>query len=162
MDYVRALSVLLLFCIFSPSASAEVMDRVVAFIDNDAITLSELEDEFAKVENITPSISRAELLKNIIARRLLLREAKRLRIQAPDDAALLEKYMDLKVKAFIKIPEADMKAFYGNNRSEFGKLRFPDVKDRIEAYLREKEINRRLKKHIEKLKAASHINIQLD
>jgi hypothetical protein len=162
MDYVRVLSVLLILCVFCPSASSEVIDRVVAFIDNEAITLSELEDEFANVKDIKPSISKLELLQNMINKRLLLREAKRLRIQAPNDAALLEEYMDLKVTAFIKIPEADIKEFYRKNRAEFGKLKLKDVKDRIEKYLREKEINQRLKEHIKKLQAASHINIQLD
>jgi biopolymer transport protein ExbB/TolQ len=162
MYYAKALCILLLICFSCSFASAELIDRVVAFIDNEAITLSELEEELVKAKEIKPSISKLELLQSMINKRLLLREAKRLRIQAPDDAALLEEYMELKVKAFIKVPEEDMKSFYRENKKEFGKLKFAEVKDRIETYLREKETNRRLKKHIEQLKEAAHINIHLD
>jgi hypothetical protein len=162
MYYVKALSVVLLICILCSFAFAELIDRVVAFIDNEAITHTELEKELAKAREIKPTISRFEMLQSMINKRLLLREAKRLRIQAPDDAAVLEEYMELKVKAFIKVPEEDMLQFYRENRSEFGKLKFAEVKDRIETYLREKEVNRRLKNHIEQLKKASHININLE
>jgi len=157
-------SLLLLAFLFGVQtfSSAGVIDKVVAFIDDEAITLSELDSTYAEVVKIKPDITRQEVLNTMINRFLLLREAKRLRLEAPDDDTLLNEYIDLKVKAFIKISEKDIKEFYDNNRDEFGSVQFNQVKDKIETYLREKEVNNRLRQHIEELKKKAYIKILLE
>lgn len=159
--------ILLMLLVFaSSSLQAEVIDRVAAFVDNEAITLSELEESFKKsaaVEGLRtlrePGITRMEALNTIINRMLLLREAKKLRMEARDEETLLREYIDLKVRAFIRISESDIEAFYKKNNQEFKGLKLGEVKEKIETYLREKEVNQSLRHHIESLKAGSQIKI---
>ncbi len=152
---------LLIFAIalFAASAAqAEIQDRVVAFIDEEAITQSELEEAYQKSIRLKPDITRREALETMINRRLLLREARRLRMEAPEDAAV-EEYIDLKVRAFIKVSEQAVEGFYKENIKEFKGLNLSAVRDNIETLLREKEVNERLKRHIEELRAKSYIKI---
>jgi len=59
------------------------------------------------------------------------------------------------------VTEDEMREFYEKNQKEFGKAEFDDVRDKIEEYFIEKEVNVRLKKHIEELKSKAYIKIQL-
>lgn len=140
---------------------AEIIDRVVAFVDEEAITLSELEETYENIKKVDASITREEVLKTMINRILLLREAKKLRIEAPTEDDLLHEYIDLKVRTFIKVKEEDIGDFYNRNRAEFKGMEFDAVRDKIESYLLEKEVNLRLKRHIEDLRSKAHIKAQL-
>jgi hypothetical protein len=139
--------------------SAEVLDKVVAFVDDEAITLSELEAAHASALKRKPGSTRQEVLLRMINRYILLREARRLRLEAPDEDTLIEEYVSLRVTAFLTIDEKDVKEFYGKNRKEFPGKRFPEVKDRIRKYLHQEEVNRMLKRHVEELKSKSEIKI---
>lgn len=148
--------------LFTVHCSAEVIDRVVAFVDDRAITMSELENNYKDTVKLMPDIKREEVLNTVINRILLLREAKKLRIEAPAKDAIIQEYIELKLKTIIKITEEDLKEFYEKNRNEFGNVEFDDVRDKIENYLIEKEVNQRLEKHIEELRSKAYIKIQLE
>lgn len=144
---------------FASPSRAEVIDRVVAFIDTEAITLSELDETVRRTNRINPSVTRQEVLRTLINRILLLREAHRLRLEAKDEDSLLEQYIDLKIRAFIKVSESEMREIYETNREEFVPRGFADAKDEIEAYLREKEVNYRLRQLIEGLRQNTYIKV---
>lgn len=148
--------------LFTVHCTAEVIDRVVAFVDDKAITLSELEENYRDSVKLKPEIRREEVLNTLINRALLLREAKKLRIDAPSKDEIIHEYIELKLRTFIKITEEDIKDFYERNTKEFGKTELDDVRDKIEDYLIEKEVNLRLKKHIEDLRSKAYIKIQLN
>jgi hypothetical protein len=159
---IRILIFLCVLCILQAGSFAAVIDQVVAFVDDQAITMSELEEQYAKAVKITPDITRREVLDTMVNRFVLLREAKRLRMEAPDDEKLLEEYIDIKVAAFIKVSDDDIKKFYEANRDEFGGQELAALRDKIEQYLREREVNEKLKKHIEELKKKAYIKVLLD
>lgn len=60
----------------SPATGA-IKDRVVAFVDDNAITLSELEVMYSVTKKITPDTSKEDVLNTMVNRLLLLREAKK-------------------------------------------------------------------------------------
>jgi len=144
------------------SLFAEIKEHVVAFIDNTAITLSELEARYADTVKVTPHITKEEVLNTMINRLLLLREAKKIRLEAPSEDELLKEYIDLKIRAFIRIKEEEVKDFYDKHASEFQDVEFEKVRDDIENYLVEDELNQRLKSHISELREKSCIKIQLN
>lgn len=150
------------FSLFTLFSEAELIDRVIAFVDDKAITLSELEENYKDAAKVKADIKREEVLNTMINRILLLREAQRLRIEAPTEDEPIHEYIELKLKTFIKITEDDIKDFYEKNKKEFGRVGLDDVRDRIENYLIEKEVNERLKKHIEELRSKAYIKIQFD
>lgn len=138
---------------------AGLIDRVSAYVGDDVITLGELEDAYQKDVNTMPGITRKEVLNTMINRAMLLREAHGMRLEAPDDEALIREYIDIKVGAFIIIKEEDIEGFYKEHKADFKGLKFVKVRDKIEKYLMEKELNQRLKMHIEELKAKTYIRI---
>lgn len=149
---------IVLLCTVLP-ASAELIDRVIAYVDDRAITLREFNEYYDKTEKIKPGISREDVLNTFINRILLLREAKKLKIEARTEDELLNEYIELKVKAFIRIREEEIRAFYDSHTSEFKDLSYESVRDRIEDYLVQLELNRLLKRHINELRTNSYIKI---
>jgi hypothetical protein len=146
----------------SSLANTGIKDRVVAFVDNSAITLSELEMKYEETLKITPDITRDEVLNTMVNRLLLLKEARKMRLEAATEDALLKEYIDLKIRAFIRIKEEELTDFYNKHINEFEGKEFEAVRDDIEKYLTEKELNERLKSHINELRENACIKIQLN
>lgn len=140
--------------------NAGIKDRVVAFVDDTAITLSELDEIYSESIKIDPEINKEEVLNSMINRILLLREAKKLRLNAPSDVELLKEYISLRMRPHIK--EEDILEFYQKHIDDFKEKDFEAVRGEIENYLAERELNQLLKKHIEELRKKSYIKIQLE
>lgn len=155
------LSLLLAFCslLFAPYCQAELIDRVVAFVDDRAITLREFEELYEKNRKVKPDISRAEVLNTYINRIVLLKEARKLKVEAKTDDELINEYIELKVRSLIRIKEDAVKEFYNSHLSEFKGAVYEEVREKIEEYLTEQEINNQLKMHIEELRARAYIKI---
>jgi len=152
----------LLIFVFFPSPSAAIKDRVVAFVDNTAITLSELDEVYTESLKRTPDITKEEVLNTMVNRILLLREARKLRLEAPSEEELLQEYTDLKIRPHIKIKEEEVSDFYQKHFNDFQGKEFETVRGEIEHYLGERELNNLLKKHIDELREKTHIKIQLN
>jgi hypothetical protein len=166
MSWFRSLlnifSALFVLCPFLSFGFAETVDRIIAFVDDEAITLTELEAAYGRSMEQGLDMSREEVLNAMINRFLLFREATRLRLEASDEESLLNEYINMKVAAFISIRENEIREFYDKNRKDFGDARFFDVRDRIEQYLLENEVNIALERHIEELRSKSYIRILLE
>jgi hypothetical protein len=154
------ISYILLFALCA-SVHADIKDRVVAFVDNDAITLSELEAKYAETLKVTPAITKEEVLTTMVNSLLLLNEARKMKLEAPTEDALLREYIDLKIRSFIRIKEEEITDFYKKHINEFQGKELDDVRDGIEKYLTEKEVNERLKAHIDELRGKSCVRMQL-
>ncbi len=152
---------LMLSCYWSP-VTAAIRDRVVAFVDNIAITASDLEVKYAETVKVNPEIKREEVLNTMINRTLMLREAKKMRLEAPSEDELLKEYIDLKIRAFIRIRDEEITDFYNKHIADFKGKELDAVRDEIEKYLTEKELNQRLKAHIQELREKACVQVQLE
>jgi len=137
-----------------------MFDRVVAFVDSEAITLSELEQQYVESRKRLPEVTREEVLESMINRLLLLREAKKYRIEAPTEDDVLKEYIDLKIRAFIRVNESELENFYTQNRGQFNGRTYDDVRDEIETLFIEKELNERLRKSLAGLRGSAYIKVQ--
>jgi len=140
---------------------AELIDRVVAFVNERAITLSELRETYERTKKVQPDISMDEVLNTMINRALLLSDARRLKIEAKTDEDVLSQYMELKVRAFIQVKEEDIEDYYRKNEQEFKGAPFETVRGKIEEYLTEKEINNVLRRQIAELRARAYVKVLL-
>ncbi len=140
---------------------AEIFDRVVAFVNDQAITLSEFQEQFGNAKKLTPDITEDEVLGTMINRLLLLREAKKYSIEAPSKEEILNEYIDLKVRAFIRVSDKDIEEFYAANQDKFNGKDLEGARDEIEKYLTEKELNTRLKEILNELRKNAYIKTQL-
>jgi hypothetical protein len=134
---------------------------VVAYIDDTAITLSEFQENYLKMRKTVENITKEEVINSMINRLLLIKEAKRMRLEAPTDDELLKDYIDIKIKSLILIKEEIIQEFYNKHINEFKGKDFLTVRDDIEKYLFEMETNKQLKIHLEELRANAEIRIQL-
>jgi parvulin-like peptidyl-prolyl isomerase len=160
----------ILFCVLcvllagsrSALAAPVVIDRTVAFVEDDAILLSDLDRNYQKALLVSPGITRAEVLETLINRTLLLREAKKLFRGITDDEQAIKDYIDLKVRAFIKLPEQEVRDYYDEHRKDFGGLEFEQVKAQIETLLQEREVNMRLADLVKDLRVKAYIKTFLE
>ncbi|PKL52154.1 MAG: hypothetical protein CVV37_02690 [Nitrospira bacterium HGW-Nitrospira-1] len=139
--------------------STGVSDRVAAFVDDEAITNSELQEQYTETLKITPDITKDEVLNTMINRVLILRQAKKYRIEGPSPDEVIKEYIDLKVRAVIRVPETEIEKYYKENSSMFSGKEYDDIRDDIEKYLTEKELNARLKETLRELRKTAYIKI---
>ncbi len=167
---LNAIRGFVLFCLvftlyalhFTSDSHAALSDRVIAFVDDQAITLSELEVNYTAAGALTPDITRREVLNTMINRVILLKEAKKYRIEAPTIEEVMKEYIDLKIRAFIRVNDADIEKFYKANMQNFQGREYEDVRDEIDMYLTEKTVNERLKETLNDLREKAYIRIYLD
>ena len=136
-----------------------ISDRVAAFVDDEAITDSELQDQYKKALRVTPDVTIEEVLNTMINRVLILREAKKYRIEEPTPEEVIREYIDLKVRAFIRVTETEIETYFRENSSIFPGKEYDEVRDEIEHYLTEKDLNERLKEIIRDLRKTAYIKI---
>lgn len=159
---IYLVSIILLLSGYWSPATAAIRDRVVAFVDNFAITASDLEIKYADTIKVNPDIKKEEVLNTMINRTLMLREAKKMRLEAPSKDELLKEYIDLKIRAFIKIKDEEITDFYNKHIADFKGKELDAVRDEIEKYLTENELNQRLKTHIQELREKACVQVQLE
>lgn len=143
-------------------SQAEVIDRVVAYVDDRAITLRELDTvhQRALASGLRPS--KAATLEKLINRILLINEAIKLRVEGDNEDELVHEYIDLKVRAFITLKDSDVRQYYTENRWKYKGVPYESLKDDIRKLLEEREVNISLRRHLEKLRETADIRIMLE
>lgn len=150
--------VMLFSIFFSITLYAETINRVIAYVDNIAITLEDFRLELSKVKEKIPDINNEEILGILINRTILLKKARELFVEGSEED-IINSYVDLKIKSSIIISENQIRQYYEDNKSKMENKPYISVRNDIEKYLFEKEFNKKLKEHIEELKEISDIKI---
>ncbi len=149
---------------------AEVLERIVAIVNNEVILLSEFKKDYQTAVDSGAKTTEREFLDKMINRLLLLEQAKKFRLKISalshempaSENDVINEYIERRIKAFIYIPFKEIESYYRSNRKLFDNKEFYDVRDEIENYLIEKKLNGRLLEHIEDLRKRSYIRIQLE
>lgn len=149
-------SVMLFNFIFSSPIYAEIIDRVIAYVDNQVITLRDFEKFNLEIKKMFPDITNNEIIELMINRTLLLKEGKKLFLEGKDEE-VINNYVDLRIKSKIIITDNMIREYYDQNKDKFGQRTYHSVRDEIEKYLFEKQLNIKLKEHIEELKESTEI-----
>jgi hypothetical protein len=163
---------LLVSCALSPvsSACAEVLERVVAIVNDDLILLSEFQEALKSARETDSSVTREGVLNEMIDNLLLLEEAKKFRTGTAsrgrrndrEDRVIIHEYIDRRIKALIHIPYEDIEHYYQMNRDLYGGKEINEVRDAIEEQLVASELKSKVREHIEELRKKAYIRIQLD
>jgi hypothetical protein len=101
--------------LFSAFSYAEVIDRVVAIVDDEALMLSEFNKAYQDAQHSGITMNEREVLEGLINRALLLKQARKFVsvIQTvKNENELISKYIEKRLKAFIRIPVDDIEYFY--------------------------------------------------
>ena len=103
---VRYIRFLFLFCILNSVGAQVLIDYVVAIVNGDAVTRSELDSELnitaimgTDVTDVWTTLERRDALDTIINRKLVLQESQRLGIVLTErDARVTEKIAEIRTK----------------------------------------------------------------
>lgn len=147
---------------FAVHCKPEVIDRVVAYVDDTAITLSEFQENLIKMRASFSDITEEEVIDSMINRLLLIKEARKMRLEGLTDDELLREYIDIKIRSSVFVNEDNIRQFYIEHSDEFKSADYLSVRDEIEQYLFELEINRQLKKHVKDLRGNVEVRINLE
>ena len=163
------LGVFIIIFNMSGHCHAEMLDRVVAIVNDDVILHSEFLRTFETAMEYDPDVTEADVLDEMIDRRLLLKEARKFRLTSSDDAQdkakddmqIIKEYIDVRLKGFIHVPYEDVEYYYYQKGDSFAGKDFFDVRNEIEEFLIEQELNIKLLEYIEDLKQNAYIRVQL-
>jgi hypothetical protein len=148
--------------LFAFTLDAAISDRVIAFVDDEAITRSELEEQHSIMKGLSSEITEKEVLNTMINRIIIMREARKYRIEASSPDEMMHEFIDLKVRAFIRVPDAEIERYYNESGGTSSGREYDEIRDEIEQYLTEKKLNIRLKETLDELKKSAYIKIQLE
>ena len=148
---------------------AEMLERIEAIVNDDVILHSEFLSAFETAREFDPEAIESEVLDEMIDRLLLLKEARKFRLtssdneqgQAKNDKLIIKEYIDVRLKGFIYVPYEDIEYYYYQNGDSFSGKDFFDVRNEIEEYLIEQELNVKLLEYIADLRKNSYIRIQM-
>ncbi len=163
-------SLLLAFHFLFPHyMQAEMLERIVAIVNDDVILQSEFFQAYETAKEYDPDAQEAGVLEEMINRLLLLREARKFRLaaldneqgEAKDDRVIIKEYIDIRLKGFIHVPYEDIEYYYYQNRDSFSGRDFYDVRNEIEEFLIEQEFNVKLLEYIEDLRRNAYIRVQI-
>ena len=149
---------------FMSPVSAEVLDRVVAVVNDEVILLTELNNEISARKEYDDGLTTAGVLDDMINRLILLEDARKfvLNTASADIDSIIDLYVERRIKAMIYIPFEEMESYYAGHMDLFGDKDFYEVKDEIESYMLENELKTRMVKHIKELRSESYVRIQLE
>ena len=75
------------------------------------------------------------------------------------DQLLVVKYVDRRIKAFVRITPDEEKKYYERHKEDFGQKKFEDAEPAIKSLLTERETNRKLEDYLKDLKSKANIII---
>ena len=163
--------VVIAFCmLLVNSIYAEVVERIVAIVNDEVILLSEFEKVVKSAEKSESYVSEEEVLDEMINRMLLLTEAKRFwigtstgrHLSDSDEDTFLQGYIDRRIKAFIHIPYEEVEDYYMENSESFDGKEFYEVRDEIEDKLITDALSVKVREYIEGLRKKAYIRVQLN
>lgn len=140
---------------------AKIIEKVVAVIDNEVITLTELNDAYEKEVKVRTYVTKQELLNEMIDRALLIKEAQKFLggEKFKNHNELINHYIDRRIRAFTRIPFEDIEAAYTENKDKYKDRKFYEVKEEIEKELIEEQVQIRLREEKEKLRKEAIIKV---
>jgi len=169
-DIYRLFIVLLLVtacCLLPALSHSEILDRIVAIVNDNVILLSEYKEAIQAAEKSGKQLSDDMVLNEMIDRMLILEQAKRLRIDVIEDSTgavdkdrTINEYIERRIKAFVHVPIDKIESYYLNNKEQFGNKTFSEAKDEIEEHLTEGELKSKIAEHIAELRKKAYIRIQ--
>lgn len=150
---------LLMVCLLPERALSELIDRVMASVDDEAITSFDLEGFIAKMKARGIRVTGKEALDTLVNRKLLIGEARKLRLEAESDDRLIERYIEIKIRPFVFVKQEEVRAYFEEHKENFKGVDYLQVRPKIERLIFEKKLNGAIKRHLRMLKKRHSVKI---
>lgn len=170
--FYRIFFILLLLianCVLPTFCNSEILERIVAIVNNNVVLLSEYKDAIKAAKKSDEKVTEDAVLDEMINRVLMLEQAKKLILGQMEDSSgliddnkIINEYIDRRIRSFVHVPIEEIESYYLNNRKQFGSKSFSEAKDEIEDHLTEGELKIKLAEHVGELRKKAFIRIQKD
>jgi len=141
------------------TADARMLDRVVAYVDDDAITYVDLMEFISRMKKKGVILSEKEALNTLVNRKLLIKDALRLKLEADNDDDLIDRYIKIKIRPFVLVREEDARQYYERHKEKLSFEGYQKVRKRIMKLLFEKKLNRAIDDRLGELKRRHIVKI---
>ena len=168
------------FFLFSPGLSGEVVDRIVALVNGDVITQSEMEQMgsylFAEVRQTSTAAEREEKMKkarmevlgHLIESKLLAEEMKKRKIEVPErdvDSAINDVlknsgFSESELRKFLAREGMTYAGYRQKVKDELGKMRLVSREIKSKIVIDEDELRKYYQKNLEKFTDPLEVKIQ--
>ena len=168
------------FFLFSPNLSGEVVDRIVALVNGDVITQSEMEQMgsylFAEVQQTSTAAEREEKMKkarmevlgHLIESKLLGEEMKKRKIEVPErdvDSAINDVlknsgFSESELRKFLAREGMTYAGYRQKVKDELGKMRLVSREIKSKIVIDEDELRKYYQKNLEKFTDPLEVKIQ--
>ena len=146
----------------APSLRKEVLDslinRILILEDANKFNLVQVTDE--DVEKAYDSVKRGfpsdEAFQDALNKEGITTSELKENLR---EQVLAAKYIDRRIKSFVRVPIEDQKKYYEENRDKFGDKSFDNVQEEISSLLIEKEAGKKLDDYLNELRAKSSIQL---
>jgi hypothetical protein len=158
--YIIIVITLLSIFLWTKVTIAELVDRVVAFVDDDAITLRELDIKYEELHSKDNTVTKQDILNTMVNQLLIERDAAKHRITGLNKEDIINKYLNIYVKSQVNIKDKEIDNYFNENIDKLQNIK--ESKDKIKEILTEKQNNVKLWERIKELKKKAYVRIQLD
>jgi hypothetical protein len=138
---------------------AEIIDRVAAFVDDEVITLRELDKQYNILHAKDITITKDIALNTMINQLLIEKDAIRRRIIGMNKDETVIKYINLYIRSQVRIKQDEITDYYKENIENLKNNKIEDIRDDIEKILIEKQVNIKVRELLYELKSKSNIKI---
>lgn len=153
------LALVMLFSFSFPTiAVSDVVDRIVFYVDNQAVTLRDFRKFSTEIREKVKDITNQEIVELLVNRVLLLKSARELFRDGSDDE-IINNFVDFRIRSKIVITDGQIREFFEKNKAKFDGKDYRSVREQIEKYLFEREVNNRLRELIEELRRNSEVKV---
>ncbi len=155
------LGLLLFFYItlHEPQAYGVIVEKVVGYVSDEAITLTDLCSYWQSLREIQPDININDALEALINRKVIIQKSKDLNLSAPSEEELIDLYIRIAIKPRVMVTKEEVKRYYRRYYSKLKGAPLKSIEPHIIKILTEKKTNDLLKKHLEELKKTMPVGI---
>jgi len=146
----------------------EIIERIVAIVNNNIILLSELTEECKSATQSGEEVDKKKILNRMIDDVLLLQEAAKfgmgtgVRYEKKKDAqTVIKEFIQIRIRAFIHIPQQEIEEYYNAHRDQYQNKGFFEARDEIEDRMADERMKTRLAAYIDELRRKAYIRVQL-
>ncbi len=140
-------------------AYARMIDRVVAFVDDEAITYVDLMDFINRMNSKGIKVKEKEAISTLVNRKLLIKDALRLKLEAENDDELIDKYINIKIRPFVLVREEEVRGYYNKHKEKLSGVSYQRIRRKIMKLIFEKKLNRAITARLKELRKRHVVKI---
>lgn len=136
-----------------------IIEKVVAYVGDEAITLTDLCNYWKSLREVQPDININDALKAIVNRKIIIHKARELNLSGGSEDELIGLYIRFAIKPKVMVTKEEVKGYYQKYHDKLKGAPLESIEPQIITILKEKKTNELLKEHIEALKKRMSVGV---